>query len=93
MTFRWCVLVFFVVLKYQHYSFFIAAWLLESMDQTVNPCEDFYEFACGKWSKQNRMPESQTRWNTMNILSDRIVLIIKGFHSERNMQSLTVHNV
>lgn len=32
------------------------AELLESMDTSVNPCDNFYKFACGKWISQHAVP-------------------------------------
>lgn len=40
------------------YMFFLANYLLESIDETVDPCEDFFEFACGAWIKKTRIPDS-----------------------------------
>ena len=31
--------------------------LLESIDESVDPCEDFFEFTCGTWLKKNRIPD------------------------------------
>lgn len=31
--------------------------MLESIDETIDPCEDFYQFACGKWIKKTRIPD------------------------------------
>lgn len=40
-----------------HSLFILADYLLDSIDPTVNPCEDFYHFACGTWLKNARIPE------------------------------------
>ena len=40
-------------------SFFsvLADYLLESIDDTVEPCEDFYQFSCGAWLENIRIPD------------------------------------
>jgi hypothetical protein len=36
--------------------FFIANNLLESIDETVDPCENFYRFTCGNWIRNRKIP-------------------------------------
>src|SRR5262249_51630105 len=43
---------------------------LSAMDKSVNPCEDFYEYACGSWRKNNPIPSDQARWGRFNELAD-----------------------
>lgn len=35
----------------------LADYLLESIDDTVEPCEDFYQFSCGAWLENIRIPD------------------------------------
>src|SRR5438874_13558304 len=35
---------------------------LSAVDRSVNPCEDFYKFACGSWLARTPIPEDRPRW-------------------------------
>jgi len=43
---------------------------LTSIDRSVDPCTDFYHYACGAWIKQNPIPPDQARWDVYSKLSD-----------------------
>jgi endothelin-converting enzyme/putative endopeptidase len=37
---------------------------LNLIDKTLDPCQDFYEYACSKWNAANPIPNDQVAWTT-----------------------------
>jgi predicted metalloendopeptidase len=43
---------------------------IDAMDKAVDPCTDFFEYACGTWRKKNPIPPDQARWGRFNELAE-----------------------
>ena len=41
---------------------------LRSMDRSIDPCVNFYEYSCGGWKKNNSIPADQTSWSVYGKL-------------------------
>ncbi|KAJ3654443.1 hypothetical protein Zmor_013632 [Zophobas morio] len=49
-----------------------ATQVLEKVDLNVNPCEDFYKFACGNFIKNTVIPEDKTSITSFTIVEDEV---------------------
>ncbi|XP_042100573.1 endothelin-converting enzyme 1 isoform X3 [Ovis aries] len=55
----------------------VTSSILSSMDPTVDPCQDFFTYACGGWIKANPVPDGHSRWGTFSNLWEHNQAIIK----------------
>ncbi len=50
---------------------------VNSMDKSIDPCVDFFEYSCGGWIKKNPIPPDQTSWSVYSKLEDDNKLILR----------------
>nr|XP_004657773.2 membrane metallo-endopeptidase-like 1 [Jaculus jaculus] len=55
-----------------------AARILQNMDPSQKPCDDFYQYACGGWLRRHVIPETSSRYSIFDILRDELEVILKG---------------
>lgn len=60
-----------------------ASRALELMDETVEPCDDFYSFACGNFVKETMIPDEKVSVNTFSIIGDKLQEQLRSLISEK----------
>jgi predicted metalloendopeptidase len=48
------------------------------MDPTADPCEDFFQYACGGWIKKNPIPTSKSSWSLFDITNQNLEEFLRG---------------
>ncbi|XP_052738145.1 neprilysin-4 isoform X2 [Bicyclus anynana] len=65
-----------------------ASRVLAALNKSVDPCDDFYEFACGGWIQRNPVPEWASSWDQLAVLRERLVLDLHELLETNSSQPL-----
>ncbi|XP_041946102.1 membrane metallo-endopeptidase-like 1 isoform X1 [Alosa sapidissima] len=55
-----------------------AARLLQNMDPRTEPCQNFYQYACGGWQERHVIPETSSHHSVFDILRGDLEIVLKG---------------
>ena len=59
-----------------------AAHVMENINLSVNPCDNFYQYACGQWARLNPLPpdlfQLSTTWKMYNKNEERLRKLIES---------------
>ncbi|GAA5811019.1 hypothetical protein MFLAVUS_004448 [Mucor flavus] len=58
-----------------------AAQILQDIDMTLDPCDDFYQYTCSNWEKHHEIPDGKSSINSFVLLRDQNKDIVRGILS------------
>ncbi|XP_061688739.1 endothelin-converting enzyme 1 [Syngnathoides biaculeatus] len=67
----------------------VASAVMGALDRSVDPCHDFYDYACGGWVKSNPLPEGKSRWGPFSTLWEHNMLVMKQLLENTTMKDLS----
>jgi endothelin-converting enzyme/putative endopeptidase len=62
---------------------------LGAIDRKADPCNDFYQYACGTWLKSNPIPADQSSWGRFSELDERNQTILRQILEKASVASNT----
>ncbi|XP_008484977.3 neprilysin-2-like, partial [Diaphorina citri] len=59
-----------------------ASKLLSNMNQSVDPCQDFYRFTCGRFLEETVIPDDKSGQSSFSVISDQLEVQLRTIIEE-----------
>ncbi|EJW71178.1 hypothetical protein WUBG_17916, partial [Wuchereria bancrofti] len=57
------------------------------MNQTVNPCDDFFEYACGRWISEHPIPNDLGAYEVSASVREKVARKMKELYDSKQSTS------
>ncbi|TDH20029.1 M13 family peptidase [Segetibacter sp. 3557_3] len=61
-------------------------FLAKNVDTTVNPADDFFDYALGNWLKNTPIPEAESSWGIANLVQEEIYTRLRKINEDASRE-------
>jgi len=66
-----------VLIKHHFIQFFLRLDTLKQLNQSADPCTDFYEYACGGWKEEHALKPGETSVSGFSLVMEKTYNVLK----------------